>query len=74
MKQFPAQDLGSVIMQSMEKGFLKSGMGINKLIHFNYADVGYLGLGLSVFYSYAYHQLPAKKDNPAFRLNISFSF
>ncbi|NBW38246.1 MAG: carboxypeptidase-like regulatory domain-containing protein [Cytophagia bacterium] len=73
-RQQLAQDLGLIPIQSMEQGFFESGLGFNNLIRFNYADVGYMGLGLSAFYRYGDYQLPNSKDNLAFRLSLGFSF
>jgi hypothetical protein len=72
-RQLLAQDLGLIPMQSMEKGFFESGLGFNNLIRFNYADVGYIGLGVSAFYRYGEYQLTNSKDNLAFRVNVAFS-
>lgn len=73
-EQLQSQYLDDITIQSMDQGFLESGVGLNNLIRFNYADVGYLGLGLSAFYRYGPYQLPTEKDNLALRLNIAFSF
>lgn len=72
--QLQSQNLNDITLQSMDDGFLESGVGLNNLLRFNYVDVGYLGLGLSAFYRYGAYQLPKQKDNLAFRLNVAFSF
>jgi hypothetical protein len=72
--QFQSQNLNTITLQSMDDGFLESGVGLNNLLRFNYADVGYLGLGLSAFYRYGAYQLPIEKDNLVFRVNVAFSF
>ncbi len=72
--QLQAQNLDAITIQSMDKGFFESGVGLNNLIRFNYLDVGYLGLGLSAFYRYGAYQLPSENENLAFRLNMTFSF
>ncbi len=72
--QRQAQNLDAITIQSMDEGFLESGLGLNNMIRFNYADVGYLGLGVSAFYRYGAYQLPSEKENLALRLNMTFSF
>ncbi|GCC53002.1 hypothetical protein SanaruYs_32430 [Chryseotalea sanaruensis] len=72
--QFQSQNLNTITLQSMDDGFVESGVGLNNLLRFNYLDVGYLGLGLSAFYRYGAYQLPTEKDNLAFRVNVAFSF
>lgn len=59
---------------SMNKGYFESGIGMLNLLRFNYADIGYLGFGGSVFYRYGPYRNKTVSDNLAYRISISFSF
>lgn len=61
-------------LQTFEKGFIESGIGLNNLIRGNYANVAHWGIGGAVFYRYGAYQLAKQEDNLTWRLNFSFSF
>jgi subtilisin-like proprotein convertase family protein len=63
-----------IILQSMDKGYVESGLGLNNLLRIKYFNIAYLGVGASVFYRYGAYQLPNFSDNFAYRVNASFSF
>jgi hypothetical protein len=60
----PEQHLG-IIYKTLEKGYLESGIGIDKI---------YKGLGLGVFYRYGPNQLPHFDDNLAIRFSYKLDF
>jgi hypothetical protein len=64
----------NVALQSMNKGFVESGLGLNNLLRLKYFNVAYFGFGGSVFYRYGPYQLPKLNDNLVYRLNFYFSF
>ncbi len=63
-----------IVLQSMNKGYFESGVGLNNLIRVNYADIGYFGFGISAFYRYGPYKLPNSKDNQIFLWNFGFTF
>ncbi len=60
----PEQHLG-IAYKTLEKGYMESGMGIDKI---------YKGLGLGVFYRYGPNQLPNFDDNLAVRFSYKIDF
>lgn len=64
----------NIFLQSMDKGYVESGLGLNNLLRIKYVNVAYLGVGASAFYRYGPYQLPNMADNFAYRFNVSFSF
>ena len=60
-------------LQSMDKGYVESGIGIANLLRKKYLKIGYIGLGASVFYRYGPYQLPGQKDNFVYRINLGFA-
>lgn len=56
-----------------EKIFLESGLQIDNILKRNYLNIGYLGIGGSVFYRYGAYSLPEFKNNIALKLSITFT-
>jgi len=54
--------------KTLEKGYIESGLYINKLINMN---LYYLGAG--VFYRYGAYHLPTEKDNFSFRFSLQYA-
>ncbi len=65
---------GLVETRSFEKGYLESGLGLNNVIRFNYADVAYIGFGGGVFYRYGPYQWDDQSRNFVAKLSFTFSF
>jgi Family of unknown function (DUF5686)/CarboxypepD_reg-like domain len=64
----------NIALQSMEKGFVESGLGLNNLLRLKYFNVAYFGFGGSIFYRYGPYQLPSLNENLVYRLHFYFSF
>ncbi len=60
-------------LQSFEKGYVESGIGLSNLLRIEYLNIGYLGLGASVFYRYGPYRLADQKDNFVYRINLGFT-
>jgi hypothetical protein len=65
----PGAHLG-VPVNSFEKGFFESGVGLMNLLRFKYADVAYFGLGGAAFYRYGEYALPQAANNLFWRLTF----
>ncbi len=63
-----------LILQSFDKGFVESGLGLNNIFRFKYANVAYYGLGGAVFYRYGAYQLPTSTDNLFWKMTFSLGF
>ena len=61
-------------LQSFDKGFVESGIGLNNIIRGNYSNVAFWGIGGAAFYRYGAYQFSKPDDNLSFRLNFSLSF
>ena len=64
----------NIPLQSMEKGYFESGVGLQNLLRIKYFNVAYFGFGASAFYRYGAYQLSQWQDNMAYRINADFSF
>jgi hypothetical protein len=62
------------VLQSFDKGFIESGIGLNNLIRANYVNVAYWGFGGAVFYRYGPYQFAQPSDNLFLRLTVTFGF
>lgn len=60
--------------QDISKGFYESGIGLNNLLRFKYANVAYYGFGGSLFYRYGPYRYEKNKENLVFRLTLSIIF
>ncbi len=65
---------GNDDFQSLNKGYLESGLALDNLIRINVMNMGYLGLGAGVFYRYGHYHLPKEINNYAFKLRLGFGF
>ncbi|MBS1486444.1 MAG: carboxypeptidase-like regulatory domain-containing protein [Bacteroidetes bacterium] len=63
-----------VPLQSFDKGYIESGVGLNNIVRGNYANVAYWGFGGAVFYRYGPYQLANPSANTFFRITFSFTF
>ena len=63
-----------VSIKSASKGYYESGLSVNNLFRFNYADIAYVGLGVGSFYRYGSYAFPDQIDNFTWRVNVSFGF
>ncbi|MFY0625850.1 MAG: carboxypeptidase-like regulatory domain-containing protein [Reichenbachiella sp.] len=63
-----------VTFSSMEKGYFESGIGLQNLFRFNYANFMYVGFGIEGFYRYGSYTFAETNDNIFAKLNIKFSF
>ena len=61
-------------LQSFDKGFVESGIGMNNIIRGNYSNVAFWGIGGAAFYRYGAYQFSKPEDNLTFRMNFSLSF
>ncbi|MBS1680502.1 MAG: carboxypeptidase-like regulatory domain-containing protein [Bacteroidetes bacterium] len=61
-------------LQSFDKGFYESGIGLNNLIRGNYANVARWGVGGGVFYRYGSYQFQKTENNLAAKFLFSLSF
>jgi hypothetical protein len=61
-------------LQSFNKGFMESGLGLNNLLRAKYANVAYWGFGGAVFYRYGPYQFAQRSNNLFWRLTYSFGF
>ena len=59
--------------QTKEKVFTESGLQIDNIIKINYLNMGYIGIGGSVFYRYGAYALPEPKDNLVWKLSLTFT-
>jgi hypothetical protein len=62
------------LLQSFDKGFVESGLGLNNILRFKYANVAYYGLGGAVFYRYGPYQLPNSTDNLFWKMTLGLGF
>ncbi len=63
-----------LVLQSFDKGFIESGIGLNNIIRANYYRVAYWGFGGAIFYRYGPYQF-VKTDNNVFaRLTFNLTF
>lgn len=60
-------------LQTFDKGYVESGVGLANLLRKKYFKIGYLGLGASVFYRYGPYRLAGQKDNLGYRINLGFT-
>ncbi|MBS1951321.1 MAG: hypothetical protein OJF59_003175 [Cytophagales bacterium] len=58
-------------LKSFDKGFIESGIGLNNLFRFNYANIGYMGIGGAAFYRYGPYQFANAPDNMFWRVTLS---
>ena len=63
-----------MLMQSMDKGYLESGVGMDNIIRIPYFGLGYYNFGGSVFYRYGPYRFLRQQDNFAYRINFTFTF
>jgi len=56
-----------------EKIFVESGLQLDNILKINYLNVGYLGIGGSVFYRYGEYALPKESDNLAWKFSFTFT-
>lgn len=56
-----------------EKIFMESGLQLDNILKINYMNIGYLGLGGSVFYRYGEYALPKESDNLAWKFSFTFT-
>jgi len=61
-------------LNDFNKGFYESGLGLNNLIRWKYANVAYYGLGGSLFYRYGPYQYDGTGKNLVFRLTFNIVF
>uniref|UniRef100_UPI004049BDEE DUF5686 family protein n=3 Tax=Flavobacterium sp. TaxID=239 RepID=UPI004049BDEE len=59
--------------QTKEKVFTESGLQVDNILKINYLNVGYLGVGGSVFYRYGAYELPESNDNLVWKLSFTFT-
>jgi len=57
-----------------DKGYVESGLGIDNLLRYKYANIAYYGVGAGVFYRYGPYQLPNSSDNVFLKMTLSFTF
>src|SRR5262249_1462957 len=69
-----AQLHAGVPMQSMDKAYLESGVGMDNVIRIPYFGLGYYNFGGSVFYRYGPYRFLRQQDNFAYRINFTFTF
>lgn len=62
-----------VQFSTMEDGYFESGIGIKKLIRFNFVDVGYIGFGFDALYRHGAYAYDATSDNIFFKLNMKIN-
>lgn len=74
LKYGQSHNLPDVALNDFRKGFYESGVGLNNLIRWKYANVAYYGLGGSVFYRYGPYQLDQSSKNFVFRLTFNIVF
>jgi len=60
--------------KTLEKGFFEGGLIVNNLVRFNYLNMGYLGLGIGVFYRYGPNALPTFKENRRVQITTLVQF
>ena len=60
--------------KTLEKGFFEGGVVVNNLLRFNYLNMGYLGLGLGVFYRYGPNALATFKENRRIQMTTLLQF
>lgn len=68
-----AKEHSSIDIQTMEKGFIESGLQIDNIVRINYFNVAYLGLGGGINYRYGAYHLPELKDNFAYTISFIFT-
>lgn len=64
----------NLVFNTLEKGYLESGLLLNNIFRFTYAKLFYLGIGGGAFYRYGAYTLPNTMDNFAFKFSLSLSF
>lgn len=62
-----------VTYQTKEKVFMETGLQVANILKTNYLDVGYLGLGIGVYYRYGAYENPDLKDNFVYKFSATFS-
>lgn len=62
-----------VQFSTMEDGYFESGIGIKKLIRFNFVDVGYIGFGFDALYRHGAYAYDSTSDNLFFKVNMKIN-
>ena len=62
-----------IAYQTKEKVFMETGLQLDKLLKFNYMDIGYFGLGAGIYYRYGAYENPNAKDNFVYKFSATFS-
>ncbi len=65
------KDHKGIEFKSMEEGFFESGLQIHHLLRMEYADVGYLGVGIGTFYRYGAYQYEKAENNLALKVVVT---
>jgi hypothetical protein len=63
-----------LLMQSMDKGYLESGVGMDNIIRIPYFGLGFFNFGGSIFYRYGPYRFVDQQENFAYRINFTFTF
>lgn len=53
--------------------FLESGLQVDNVLKFNYANLGYIGIGTGTYYRYGTYSNPEVKNNIAAKLSVTFT-
>ena len=62
------------VIQSFDKGFVESGLGLNSLFRGKYVNVAYWSVGGAVFYRYGPYTFLKPVDNVFWRVTFGFGF
>lgn len=62
------------VFNTLEKGYFEPGIGLKNLVRLNYANIGYVGLGIGAFYRAGAYAFTKTSDNFALRFNFDFTF
>ena len=60
--------------KTLEKGFFEGGIVVDNILRFNYMNMGYLGLGVGVYYRYGPNALPTFKENRRVQVTTMLQF
>ncbi|MEL6867252.1 MAG: DUF5686 family protein [Bacteroidota bacterium] len=64
---------GLIDFQTMERGYMESGLMLEDVLRIPYLNLAYIGLGLAAFYRHGAYAAAEPSDNLAIRMSLNFS-
>lgn len=64
----------TISFNTLEQGYIESGLLISNILRFNYVNIAHYGIGGGVFYRYGPYRFPEVSDNISAKVMLTFSF